>query len=148
MTVVNTSIQFNIKSCRILKSKFKEFSRTTQGLRQIFPRKFKYRKRGNQEAQNTEAFHKFTSMIFFKLFLDISFAYFLHFFTAVNEVNSKNSIFKETFSFSKSFSSVLEKTFQIPALFKEFKDLHNPCIYNFIGGNAQLPLQSMGVNTT
>jgi len=52
-------------------------------------------------------------------------------FITVNKVNSKyikelgqssrkNSHFQEV-------SSVLEITFQIPALFKEFKGLHEPC---------------------
>ena len=35
-------------------------------------------------------------------------------------------MFKEKLSFSSSFQ-YLEMTFQFPVLFKEFKDLHEPC---------------------
>ena len=51
---------------------------------------------------------------------------------AVNEVNSKHSEMSWTLinfqgknSHDQRFSSALEMTFQIPAFFKELKDLHD-----------------------
>ena len=62
--------------------------------------------------------------------LDTSSNYFMGFFNAVNEVNSKNSQisrslinFQEKNSHLQGVSSALEMTFHIQALFKEFKDL-------------------------
>ena len=65
--------------------------------------------------------------------LDTSSNYFMGFFNAVNEVNSKNSQisrslinFQEKNSHLQGVSSALEMTFHIQALFKDFKDLHEP----------------------
>ena len=57
-------------------------------------------------------------------FYKISFGYFSKLFSglhvAVNKENSKHSQFQGV------VSSALEKKFQIPPLFKEFKNLHKP----------------------
>ena len=62
---------------------------------------------------------------FFKLFIAL--------FIVVNGINSKSSqITRSVINFQGKIlncraTSVLEKTFQIQAFFKTFKDLHEPC---------------------
>jgi len=69
--------------------------------------------------------------------LNISFHCFLHFFlvwtkpkTKIHKFLGESSIFSRKNSHFQGASSAVEKIFWIPALFKEFKDLHEPCKIN------------------
>ena len=76
------------------------------------------------------ACHKFSCTIFFKLSLKYLLELFFVLFIVVNKVKTKDSYIKEFDQFSKKNSHSQgvagspEMIFQIPALFKECKDLH------------------------
>ena len=74
------------------------------------------------------------------IFPKLSFGYFLELsvvlFTAMNEVISKYSQisrslikFQGKIAISKELQVLLKRQIQISALFKEFKDLHKPCLF-------------------
>ena len=105
--------------CRILISNLKGFSRTIQRLKQK-RRSFSLvdlectgdRKPKIPKRKHFLALQEITCVIFFKLFLDVSFMYFIQVL--------ENSHFQ-------GVSSALENNFQIPAFLKVFKHLHGSC---------------------
>ena len=91
------------------------------------------RKHKVQKTRQFLAYREYSSTTFFKL----SFGYLFKLFCVVccceGRTQSKFANFQEFDQFSRDnshfqgVSSVLEMTLQIPTLFKEFKDLHEPC---------------------
>ena len=84
-----------------------------------------------QEAQNIECeIFLGTCRVYMHNLLQTFFGYFFYIpfalFIALNEENSKHSQISTIPINCQGVSSALEKTFQRPALFKEFKDTHKP----------------------
>ena len=82
------------------------------------------------------ALHELTCMIFYTPFSNISFTYLLHFcfckqkkFTSFKECDQ----YLRKISHFQGFSSALKQTCQIPALFKEIKDLYELCMKYELG---------------
>ena len=128
-------------SWRILICKFKEFSRSIQGLNKKFSRSSKlkftmyawiYRKPKIPKTRQFLTFHDLFVWFSSNALLNIYLNYFCVVYWCEQSKQLTFTNFKDFDQFSrKNFhfqgvSSALEMTFQIPALSKDFKDLHKP----------------------